>query len=132
MPKTYRIELFGKKDCEKCDALKKRIHSLLEKEETYRKTFAYHYHDLGTLEGLMAFARAETVNGQRIPAIQITRYDSHRKKYRKIPDPRKEGIQENRLFVPVYLQLETDYSDQNRAVIKPRQIKALLDLARQA
>jgi len=131
MDKKYRIELFGKKNCEKCSALKKRIRSMLEKTGAYRKEIAYHYHDLGTLDGLVAFAKAETVNGQRIPALQITKYDPEKKEYRKIPDPRRETVINHRLFVPVYLQLETDYSDPARAVIRPNQIREMLKLALQ-
>jgi len=128
MPKQYQIEIFGKKGCQKCTSLKKRVQRILDKETQFRD-FAMAYHDLTTVDGLYACARAETVSGQRIPAVQVTRYNPRRKKYEKISDPRPETRRNGKLCVPVYLQLETDYSSAKNAVIKPVEVKELMSMA---
>lgn len=129
MDKNFRVELFGKINCEKCDALKKRIQILLKKNNSYKTNFSYIYYDLSTVEGLCAFAKAETVNSQRIPTIQITKFNKESGEYQKIPDNRPEEYKEGKLFVPVYFQLETDYSDQKRSVIRPNEIEELFCMA---
>ena len=123
----YLIQIYGKKNCPKCDSLKKRIHTLL-KDNQY-PDFQTAYYDVTTEEGLFQFAKAETINGQRIPALQILRYNQLSQKYEKILDPRKEEIKNGKLFIPVYLQLETDYSNPGQSVIKPEDILSLMTLA---
>jgi hypothetical protein len=128
MKGKYQIAVYGKEGCDKCVALKERIGKMLQNQE-YRD-FSLKYYDLTTIEGLVAYAKAETVNGQRIPSLQIMKYNQDRQNYSKIKDRRKEKLINNRLFYPTYLQLETDYSDPQRAVIKPKDIKELLSLAK--
>jgi len=44
------------------------------------------YQNLSTARGMAAYAIAETVNGQRLPAVQIMKYDTERKAYVKMRD----------------------------------------------
>ncbi len=127
MKEKYQIAVYGKEGCDKCVALKGRISKMLENREY--KDFTLKYYDLKTIEGLVAYAKAETVNGQRIPSLQILKYNPGQNVYRKIKDFRREQVINNKLFFPTYLQLETDYSNPQRAVIKPKDIKELLALA---
>lgn len=126
--KKYQIALFGKTNCDKCSALKKRVSKLLENNDKY-SDFYLEYFNISTLDGLCEYANAETINGQRIPGIQIRKYSENNSKYEKVSDPRDEQMIDGKLFVPVYLQLETDYSDAKRSVIKNESVKALMDLA---
>jgi hypothetical protein len=107
--KPYLIVIYGKDGCDKCALLKRRVSGILAKGN---QDFDMDYQNLSTAEGMAAYALAETVNGQRIPALQIMRYDEDRKTYVKIPDPRPEvtGDEDGRVFVPVYLQIQTDYA----------------------
>ena len=127
--KKFQIEMFGKDNCDKCKSLKNRIDKILEKEQLFEKNFSIAYHNISTIEGLISFAKAQTVNGQRIPTIQISKYNAQTQKYEIIDDNRPESYIEDRLFVPIFLQLETDYSDEKRSVIKPKEIKGLLNIA---
>jgi len=126
--KRFKINIYGKEGCQKCTALKSRIESMLKKNQKFND-FEMAYYDVKTIEGLIAYANAETVNGQRIPSLQILEMDSESNQYVKIRDPRKEERKEGKLFVPTYLQLETDYSDPKKAVIKPKEIENLMLLA---
>ncbi len=123
------IVIYGKDNCPKCAELKNEVIDILSSPE-YSKEFELDYQNLSTVEGMEAYATAETVNGQRIPALQIMRYSEETASYVKSEDPRPEqhssGIYE---FVPAYLQLETDYSLADPR-IKPVQIKELMALAR--
>ena len=127
MKEKYQIAVYGKEGCDKCVTLKGRVSKMLENREY--KDFTLKYYDLKTIEGLVAYAKAETVNGQRIPSLQILKYNPGQNVYRKIKDYRREQVINNKLFYPTYLQLETDYSNPLRAVIKPKDIKELLSLA---
>ena len=127
--KPYVIVIFGKNGCPHCARLKETVMDIL-KEKTYREKFDLDYQNLSTVDGLIAYAEAETVNGQRIPALQLMRYSSEKKAYFKIPDRRKEGFdkQKKSLCVPVYLQLETDYSS-DAGDIRKEDIRNLMTLA---
>jgi len=101
----YLIVVYGKNDCPLCARLKKNVLDLLETKQL-QDEFAFDYQNLSTPEGMMAYAIAETVNGQRIPALQILKYDDAQQAYTKIIDPRAEQFdgETGQLFVPVYLQ----------------------------
>jgi glutaredoxin len=128
--KPYLIVIYGKDGCDKCALLKRRVSSLLAKGN---QDFDLDYQNLSTAEGMAAYALAETVNGQRIPAMQIMRYNEDRKTYVKIPDPRPEvtDSENGRVFVPVYLQIQTDYAS-GSGVITPADVTRLMVLAREA
>ena len=68
---SYRVLVFGKEGCDKCGLLNQRLDKILADEEF--AGFEKVYHDLGTVEGLLAFCRAECINPQRIPAMLVAR-----------------------------------------------------------
>jgi hypothetical protein len=128
--RPYLIVIYGKDGCDKCALLKRRVSSILAKGN---QDFDMDYQNLSTAEGMAAYALAETVNGQRVPALQIMRYNDERKTYVKIADPRPEvtDSEHGRVFVPVYLQIQTDYSS-GSGVITPADVTRLMALAREA
>ncbi|MFP4444594.1 MAG: Hpt domain-containing protein [Spirochaetia bacterium] len=106
------------------------IRNMLDQEDLEGE-FELDYQDLSTVEGMMAYAGSETVNGQRIPALQVMKYDSSKNAYVKIRDSRPEAYNEEtgELHVPVYLQLQTNYGS-SRPAIKGADVRELLSLAR--
>jgi hypothetical protein len=123
----YVITVFGKEGCDKCKALKGRLGRVLQDKRFSQ--FRMQYHDVMTIDGKVAFANAETVNGQRIPTMQVLKWNEKEQRYERMNDPRPQRREQGRLIVPTYLQLETDYSDPSRATIKPTDIEGVLDLA---
>ena len=128
----YLIVIYGKQGCDMCARLRDQV-SLMLDEENLEGEFDLDYQDLSTTEGMMAYARSETVNGQRIPALQVMKYDNSRNAYIKIRDSRPETYNEEtgQLYVPVYLQLQTDYSSSSPAIEKA-EVRELLSLARES
>jgi glutaredoxin len=127
--KPYLIVIYGKEGCPKCVKLKQQINAMLA-DDNVSKDFDMDYQNLSTAEGMAAYALSETVNGQRIPAVQIMNYSSGDEAYIKIPDTRKECFdEEGKLFVPVYLQAQTHY-DENNGEISETNIAELIALAR--
>jgi thiol-disulfide isomerase/thioredoxin len=126
--KNFLIVIFGKDECPHCDALYENVVNILD--ENSKEDFSLDFQNLSRREGLVAFAKAETVNGQRIPALQILKFDKNDKSYKKIVDSRKEEYltDENKYFYPTYLQLQTDYA--NKKDITQEEILDLMDLAR--
>ena len=127
--KPYLIVLYGKNDCELCVRLREEVELVLV-DETLRRDFDLDYQNLSTAEGMAAYAKSETVNGQRIPALQIMKYDIAEGAYRKIPDTRPELYNEatGELVVPVYLQLQTEYGSP-QPVITGERIRKLMGIA---
>lgn len=130
--KPYLIVIYGKDGCDKCALLKDEV-SVMLKEDSLKEDFDLDYQNLSTVEGMAAYAISETVNGQRIPALQIMKYDKERKSYVKIPDLRAETFNDKtgELFVPAYLQLQTDYSSDSPG-IKKSELKELISFARES
>lgn len=122
--KLYVIVIYGKDGCTLCTRLKAEVNELLARQAC--EQFDLHYQNLSTQEGMVAYAKAETVNGQRLPALQILKYDPARQAYRKIRDLRPECPQTG--WVPTYLQLQTDYQREQPA-IQPQEVEELMDLA---
>jgi hypothetical protein len=60
------VHLWGKQGCAKCKAL----HNRLEKIKQTRD-FTLVYHDIKTIEGLVAFCKHGSINGNTIPAVTI-------------------------------------------------------------
>ena len=131
MTKPYLLVIYGKDGCVKCARLKKEISALLAENEA-SQDFGLDYQNLSTVDGMIAYAASETVNGQRIPALQVFKYDTIKESYIKMPDMRSEAFnaQTQSLFVPVYLQLETDYQSENPDITREK-VMDLMDLARQ-
>lgn len=127
--KPYLIVLYGKNDCALCARLREEVEMVL-KDEAFRRDFDLDYQNLSTAEGMVAYAKSETVNGQRIPAIQIMKFNHAGGAYRKIPDTRPERRDEGNgeLVVPVYLQLETEYGSPQPEITGER-IRELMGLA---
>ncbi len=126
----YLIVIYGKQGCDMCARLKEEVRHMLDQEDLEGE-FELDYQDLSTVEGMMAYAGSETVNGQRIPALQVMKYDSSKNAYVKIRDSRPEAYNEEtgELHVPVYLQLQTNYGS-SRPAIKGADVRELLSLAR--
>ncbi len=130
--KPYLIVIYGKDGCDMCAHLKDEVSVMLD-DEKLKDDFDLDYQNLSTVEGMTAYALSETVNGQRIPALQIMKYNREKKSYVKIPDRRQENLDEKTgsLFVPVYLQLQTEYGSSD-PVIKKSQVRQLMSLAKES
>ena len=83
--KPYLIVIYGKDGCGKCVRLRQDVNLALEDAEL-ATWFDADYQNLSTAGGMAAYALAETVNGQRLPAVQIMKYDAERKVYVKMRD----------------------------------------------
>jgi len=124
--KTFMMVVYGKDNCPHCKELQKIVTGVLENNTLFFADFQ----NLSTKEGLVAYAKAETINGQRIPALQIMKWNQKTDCYEKMIDPRKplmnkkQGIE----YMPTYLQLQTDYA--NHHYITQEDILELLDVAK--
>ena len=126
--KDFKVAVFGKQGCKKCDLLKKRLLKILA-EDTFAD-FEMQYYDLGTVDGLVSFCQCEILNPQRIPSTII---------YERVLKEEKECWQPIRVLKKIsrlpdsefesFLGLETDYK--STGVIAPAKIKELLEQARQ-
>ena len=129
MTKPYKIQVFGKEGCEKCKTLNQRIDKLLVEKKW--SDFEKEYCDVETVDGLVAFASAECINPQRVPALLVTRREEETGHYKPIPvrdpKPQDEVCGKSKLYH--YLGLQTDYSDAGKGVITPKMITAILDEA---
>lgn len=61
-----RVHLWGKEGCSKCAALHRRLENVQK-----LKPFELIYHDIKTVEGLVAFCRHGSINGNNIPAVTV-------------------------------------------------------------
>ncbi|MBN2419340.1 MAG: hypothetical protein JXL81_08145 [Deltaproteobacteria bacterium] len=122
----YLVVIYGKNGCEKCVRLKREVSHILEEDNSFND-FDMDYQNLSTIEGMQTYALSETVNGQRIPALQIMKYSEEKESYVKIPYPGNGRDSDARPF-RYYLQLETDYSSDD-AAINPEKIKELMSMA---
>ncbi|MBC8205732.1 MAG: hypothetical protein ISR85_05170 [Kiritimatiellales bacterium] len=130
MAKSYKIKVFGKPGCAKCKTLNQRLDKLLE--ETEWADFEKEYCDVETVDGLVAFASAECINPQRIPAMLITRKDEKTGNYTPVPtrEPKQtdEVCGKSKLYQ--YVGLQTDYTPSGKGLISPKMITAVLEEAR--
>jgi hypothetical protein len=126
MSKPYRIQVFGKPGCDKCAVLNQRLDALLEKPEW--QEFEKSYCDLATEEGLVAFAEAECINPQQIPALLITQREEQGGVYRPVPNARPGALEEvyGRSKLYQFLGVRTDYSETGRGLITPQMLTAVL------
>lgn len=125
MQKPYRIQVFGKTDCDKCKTLNQRIDRLLKKDAW--AAFDKQSVDLMTVEGLVPFCEAECINPQQIPAMLVRRLNPETGDYDMIAAPQPITSDDvcgaSRLFHVIGLQ--TDYAS-GGGVITPAMIKAVL------
>ncbi|MGE4488628.1 MAG: hypothetical protein AB7E95_03680 [Kiritimatiellales bacterium] len=131
MTKPYKIQVFGKQGCAKCKTLNQRLDKLLADKEW--SEFEKEYCDVETVEGLVAFASAECINPQRIPAMLITRRQEETGRYMPVPTrdpvPHDDVCGKSKLYQ--YVGLQTDYSDEGKGIISPKMITAVLEEAMQ-
>ncbi|MBT3285806.1 MAG: hypothetical protein HN849_16990 [Victivallales bacterium] len=127
--KTYRVLIFGKEGCQKCEVLKERLGKTLAKKEW--ADFEKQYLSVKTVDGLIAFSRAQCVNPSRIPAMVVTKRDPETGDYAFLPNP-APGVPDavcmkSKLYQ--YLGLQTDYSTLGKGVISSKMITAVLGQA---
>ena len=127
MKKPFKIKVFGKEGCAKCKMLNQRLDKLLEEQEW--SDFEKEYCDVETVDGLVAFASAECINPQRIPAILVTRRHEETGNYVPVqtrdPKPHCKICGKSKLYQ--YLGLQTDYSNEGKGIISPKMITTVLE-----
>jgi len=130
MAAIYRVLVFGKSGCDKCKTLHKRLDDVLAREEW--ADFEKQACDVESVEGLVAFCKAECVNPQRVPGFIVLRKRATEDRYdpvvRPIPGRVDPVCGPSALYTLVGLQ--TDYSETGRGVLTPTMILATLTEAR--
>lgn len=128
--KTYRVLVFGKEGCPKCEVLKDRLGKTLGKGEW--ADFDQEYLSVKTPQGLIAFSRAQCINPNRIPAMVVAKRNPATGAYEMLPNPRPGApdkvCKDARLYQ--YLGLQTDYTDVGKGVISPKMITTILEQAK--
>jgi len=129
MKKPYKIRVFGKPGCPKCKTLNQRLDKELLNEKW--SDFDKEYCDVETVDGLVAFASAECINPQRIPAMLITRKEKDNGEYTPLPsrDPKPEDEVCGKSKLYQYVGLQTDYTPAGKGIISPKMITAVLEEA---
>ncbi|MCF7848220.1 MAG: hypothetical protein K9M45_05160 [Kiritimatiellales bacterium] len=129
MAKKYQIKVFGKPGCDKCHILNQRLDKLLAKEEW--ADFGKLYCDVETVDGLVAFAEAECINPQRIPAMLVAQWNEASGEYTPVetvePGAKNPVCKKSRLYQ--YVGLQTDYTDAGKGLITPKMIQSVLSEA---
>ena len=67
MSEPVKIHVWGKHGCAKCEALRKRLSRMKDEGAS----IDIEYHDVLTVEGLAAFCRHGSINGNNIPAFTV-------------------------------------------------------------
>ena len=131
MAHPLRIVIFGKRGCDKCKVLQQRVDALLAGGEW--NDFEQVHADVETVDGLVAFCRAECVNPTQSPALLVTAGDAEAQSWQPLlracpgaPDPVAGATR-----LHTYVGLQTDYSEAGRGVLPPKLIRAVLQEARQ-
>ena len=129
MSTQFQIQVFGKPGCDKCTVLNSRIDKVMKKDKW--KDFEKVYMDVETEDGIVAFAKAECINPQRIPAFVVSRYNVSTNTYDPIPyhchEEQDVATRRTRLFS--YLGCQTDYSSDNNGIINPKLINKVMEEA---
>ncbi len=130
MNKPFKIQVFGKPGCDKCTQLNKRLDKILANEDW--ADFEKEYCDVETVDGLVAFASAECINPQRIPAMLICKLQGETESYRPVAvrEPLKEPHEicgKAKLYH--FVGLQTDYTNAGKGIISPKMIKSVLQEA---
>ncbi len=130
MTKPYKIQVFGKRGCEKCRTLNQRLDKLLSNEKW--KEFEKQYCDIETIDGLVAFASAECINPMKIPALLVTRHRKETDHYTPVStrDPNAHCPVRGKSKLYQYIGLQTDYTEAGKGVISPKMIIATLKEAK--
>jgi hypothetical protein len=130
MAKSYKIKVFGKPGCAKCKTLNQRLDKLLATKKW--ADFEKEYCDVETVEGLVAFASAECINPQRIPAMLITRREEQTGQYAPVAtrEPKQTDKVCGKSKLYQYVGLQTDYTPAGKGLISPKMITAVLEEAR--
>ena len=127
MDKKFKIQVFGKPGCAKCKTLNQRLDKILADKEW--SDFEKEYCDVETVDGLVAFATAECINPQRVPALLVTKLQEESERYNPVPvrDP-KQGADpicgKSKLYQ--FVGLQTDYTPAGKGIISPKMITAVL------
>ena len=131
MAKKFQLTVFGKAGCEKCKVLNARIDALLEKPE-WGSDFEKAYADAESEDGLVAFAKAECISPNRIPAVLVSKLNDATGKYAPLanPTPGKVDPLLKKAKLYQYLGMQTDYTDEGKGLITPKMIASLLEEAR--
>jgi len=114
-PTRYMIVIYGKDNCPHCKELQKIVDDILH---TKPLDFFADVQNLSTRQGLVAYAKSETINGQRIPALQIMKWNDASKKYEKIHDQRRI----NRMVLSIYLPICSSRPTMQTINISPKKI----------
>ena len=127
MNKTFKIRVFGKPGCAKCKTLNQRLDKILADEKW--AGFEKEYCDVETVDGLVAFASAECINPQRIPAMLITKKQEETGTYHPVltRDPQQTPDNvcgKSKLYQ--FVGLQTDYTPAGKGIISPKMITAVL------
>lgn len=129
MKKPFKIQVFGKPGCDKCKMLNQRLDKILADEKW--AGFEKEYCDVETVDGLVAFASAECINPQRIPAMLITQRQEETESYVPVstrnPQPQDKICGKSKLYQ--YVGLQTDYTPAGKGIISPKMITAVLEEA---
>lgn len=119
--------VFGKEGCSKCAALKRRVDQLRSLDEY--GDVKMEYHDVMTLDGIVAFCKADCLNPNRIPALIMSDDDgryirSGRSEARgDTPADYKESVTYQ------WVGVQTDY-DNGGGLITPDMIRQVFQEAR--
>ena len=108
------LVVYGKTGCSKCDALQRRLE---------KKNIPFVLRKVDTMEGLVAFCRAEQLNPSRIPAALIEQETGGRRE----PLRGSTGVlieQFGTNALPTIVGLQTDY-DSGGGVIRPELLDRL-------
>ncbi len=131
MAKKFQLTVFGKAGCEKCKVLNARLDALLEKPE-WGTDFDKAYCDVETEAGLVAFAKAECISPNRIPAVLVSKLNEASGAYQPLANPAPGAadavLKKAKLYQ--YLGMQTDYTDEGKGLITPKMIASLLEEAR--
>ena len=129
MTKPYKIQVFGKPGCAKCKMLNQRLDKIMADEKW--ADFDREYCDVETVDGLVAFATAECINPQRIPAMLVNQKQPDSDRYVPVPvvDPQPDHKICGKSKLYQYVGLQTDYTPAGKGILSPKMITAVLEEA---
>ncbi|MBU4459332.1 MAG: hypothetical protein KJ579_02090 [Verrucomicrobia bacterium] len=130
MEKPYQVVVFGKTGCDKCKTMQKRVDELLSKPEW--ADFEKAYFDVETVDGLVAYSKAECLNPQRLPALVVRRATATGSELIAVEPSAAPDLVLGQSRLYHILGLQTDYSEEGGGVVSPRMIAAVLSSAREA
>jgi hypothetical protein len=130
MEKPYQVVVFGKTGCDKCKTMQKRVDELLAKPEW--ADFEKAYFNVETVDGMVAYCKAECLNPQRLPALVVRRATAAGSELIAVDPSAAPDLVLGQCRLYHILGLQTDYSEEGRGVVSPRMIAAVLSSAREA